>query len=963
MAPQLLVPVHERVLPSTPPDIIEFVCSDQYLGRTIYPRQATLLKTIFLQTELFTQFDYRVLSEWAEREFVLPPPENWDAEKPYRYTGQWGIQPDILERIDLNRQDGRKWFREVLAVIGRRGGKGYIGALSGAYVLWHYLCLVDPQAHYAIARDKRLAALVFAGKKEQAKQNQWRDLINVLISAPCFQPYISQSLGESLTMHSKVSLGRGAELASQGVKTSMDLASFEILPKEATPMAGRGPAGFCLDPSTLVLKTDLTWVPIGDLVVGDRVIGPDEYPEAPGKQRKLRDAEVQAVRRTRKEAVRLTFDDGSSVVCSLDHQWMKRDQGTGAAYLWAPADKLRVGHSIRSIVDPWEQQTSFEAGYLRGFFDGEATIPRCANPEKQATTILYSQNPGPVLEEVHRCLDEMGYARQPNGQGAYPSTPGDRECEQWALRGLGECLRFMGEISPIRLRSKQRLLWENRSLRGGNTPTGRGGRPAAKMIVAIESLPEQELVDIQTSTRTFLAEGLVSHNCLFFDEMAHVVATGASRGADELYTSATPSLDQFGVDGFIYAGSSPWQMMGQFYDLCQQALEVEFGSHEPVHPDKLLVQLSSWDIYEDWDKAHKILRIPANERTYTFLSRGEENPITNPSLGFHYIFARAEDDTLVPVRSKAFDPIARPIQQYDEQMQRLERANPETFAVERRSRWAASLDSYLNPVLVDRMFEPWQGRTLTMQEKGILNRTYVAHGDPSKSGANFGWAIAHAEGPDANGFMHVVFDKIHFWAPWTFEDGQIDYVSVEKDILSDLKSFMPELVTFDQFSSGPIMSHLRLGVSKSKLPKRITIDERTSTAPQNWAVAETFKTAIGLNLVHMPYFEQAELECKFLQVKGNKVDHPSMGPVQTKDVYDAVSNCVWGLIGSQMEVFLRSDLSRVSVHAAGEQMAMGQTGSVEANHDRDIFDAFGSSSRRRRPMESEFVRRGPKGWR
>ena len=955
MAAQLLLPAHELALPTTPPDIIEFVCSDRYLGRSLYPRQATLLKTIFLQLELFTQYDYDVLDDWASREFTLPPAENWDIEKPYRFVGQWGIQPDVLERIDINRREGRKWFREVLAVIGRRGGKGYIGALAGAYVLWHYLCLHDPQAHYAIDRDKRLATLVFAGKKEQARQNQWRDLINVLIGAPCFQPYISQSLGESLTMHSKMSINRGAELESQGIKTSMDLAAFEVLPKEATPMAGRGVAG----------------------------------------------------------------------------------------------------------------------------------------------------------------------------------------------------------------------------------------------------------------------------NVLFFDEMAHVIATGASRGADELYDSATPSLDQFGTDGFIYAGSSPWQMIGKFYELCQQALEVEYSTLEPVHPDKLVVQLTSWDIYDDWDRAHKIQRIPATDRTYHFLGGPEPDPVTTPSLGFHYVFARAQDNSLVPVRSKCFDPIARPIQVYDAHMQRLERANPETFAVERRcldpetrvlgadlvwrpikdllpgdelvaldehaeagkqrkmrtatvtakwtnidkayrltfddgsqvtcsgnhrwlsapasspssfywrslladphapgprksmkvgdtirflvepweednsreagylagvydgegtaigyqrrefrvsfvqnpgevldatlgylkekgfdptripslrraethvitgfsnvmrfvgqigghkiqrqaipgmwegrgigrfngrssaktivsieelpeqelvdietttgtflaeglvshnSRWAAAIDTYLNPVLVDRAFEPYMGRTLQMTEKGLLSRTYVAHGDPSKSGANFGWAIAHAEGPDHNGLLHVVFDKIHFWAPWSFDDGQIDYIEVEKEILRDIKNFRPELVTFDQFSSGPIMSHLRQGVVAAKLPKRVTIDERTSTAPQNWQVAECFKTALGLDLIHMPYFEQIELECKFLQVKGNKVDHPTIGPVQTKDVWDAVSNCVWSLIGAQMEVFLRSDLSRASIHPAGEQMAMGQVGSQEKNFDREIFDALGSANRRRRPSDMAYGRQGPRGW-
>lgn len=688
-APWDLNETYRGTLSEQPPDIIEFTLSDQYLGRMLYPRQATLLKVIFLQTELFNKYDYRVLSEWS-REFRTPEADTWDPDKPFRYTGQWGIQPDILERIDINRAEGRKWFREVLAVLGRRGGKGYIGAICGAYVLWHFLCMSDPQAHYSIDRDKRLAALVFAGKKEQAKQNQWRDLINIILGAPCFQPYISQSLGESLTIHSKESLGKGERLKGRGIDTSMDLASFEIIPKEATTMAGRGPASFLL----------------------------------------------------------------------------------------------------------------------------------------------------------------------------------------------------------------------------------------------------------------------------YFDEMAHVIATGANRSADELYTSSTPSLDQFGMDGFIYAGSSPWQMLGQFYELCQNALEIEFSTGEPVHPDKLLIQLTSWDIYKDWERADKILRVSPTEKSMIFImDRGGKR-----ARDFHYVI-----DDLGPeipeaarfeiVRPKAFAPIERPVQEYNAQMRRLERANPETFAVERRSKWAAALDTYLNPVFIERMFEPWQGRKLQMGTKGILSRTYVAHGDPSKSGANFGWAVAHREGPDQNGFNHVVFDRISFWSPQQFEDGQIDYTAVEKDMLTDLVNFLPERVTMDQFNSVQIMQRLRAALAKRGIPKRVTIEERTATRPQNWITAETFKTALGMNLIHAPYLEQAELELRFLQVKGNVVDHPTVGPVQTKDVYDAMSNCVFSLIGDQLAAFIGEALSKVGIQGVDVNLS-----GTNQDPDHATINALRSFGRSGRAAQDGRIPRGRTGF-
>ena len=37
--------------------------------------------------------------------------------------------------------------------------------------------------------------MIFAGKKEQAKENLWGDLYAVITGAPCFTPYISEAAG------------------------------------------------------------------------------------------------------------------------------------------------------------------------------------------------------------------------------------------------------------------------------------------------------------------------------------------------------------------------------------------------------------------------------------------------------------------------------------------------------------------------------------------------------------------------------------------------------------------------------------------------------------------------------------------------------------------------------------------------------------------------------------------------
>ena len=51
---------------------------------------------------------------------------------------------------------------------------------------------------------------------------------------------------------------------------------------------------YCLVPETPVLCADMAWRPIGELRVGDELVGFDEYPE-PGRTRKLRKATVESV--------------------------------------------------------------------------------------------------------------------------------------------------------------------------------------------------------------------------------------------------------------------------------------------------------------------------------------------------------------------------------------------------------------------------------------------------------------------------------------------------------------------------------------------------------------------------------------------------------------------------------------------------------------------------------------------
>jgi len=633
------------------PDIMEFVLSDRYLNRpNIYPRQATLLKTIFMQDELYTDYDYEVLEEWSDGFSLNTTPNE---EGVWRYQGTTGIQPDILQRIHLNKAEGRKWFRECVVVIGRRGGKGYLGGLCGAYVLWNYICKMDPQREYGVDRDKRLVGLVFAGKLNQAKTEQWSDLAKVIQGSTCFAPFISRVQAESISLYSPHDLVRNRELELRGIKSDVDTATFQILPKESTMMSGRGPAAF------------------------------------------------------------------------------------------------------------------------------------------------------------------MQY----------------------------------------------------------------------------------------------------------YDEMAHVSTTTAKSSAEMVYQAATPALDQFGLDAFLYEGSSPWQMSGQFYENWLHSLEVDAATGKPVYPEMLMVQLASWDPYKDWERA----------------------PVLHVKKGW-------------PER---FSPLKRAVQEYDDKMKRLERANPETFAVERRSQWAASQNAYLNPDRVRAMFAPYQGETLQMKTSGHMQNVYVAHVDPSKSGANTGLAVAHlSDEPDERGFHHVIFDLIKHWTPGDF-DGQhglpdngkeIDYVYLEEWLNKNVTdAFMPADFTFDQFDAS-IIQRIRKYARDNRRPRSTKVYERTATKQVNWKMAETFKTALGLGIIHAPYYEQAELEMIYLQDVGHeRVDKPTEGPIQTKDVFDAIANAVYTLIGEEMAAFLNDEFMGfgLSGYLPGGVQPFGSEMSGSDPEAEDLFSQFREMNTRR----------------
>jgi DNA repair photolyase len=334
---------------------------------------------------------------------------------------------------------------------------------------------------------------------------------------------------------------------------------------------------YCVDPETPVLHADLVWRPIGDTQTGDDLVGFDEFPEAghTRKLRRTRveavwwsrkptlsvrtesavvvttaehrwlvnhdrwrstgglrvGSSLRRIPMTESEPLQddyrvgyiagLTLGDGT---LRFEPGWRSGKRGFPQAY-WRVAmidrepllrliDYLAAfGVEIRMRpFDPglrtkspmWKVETralskleilakltrieldsrGYRSGFVAGFFDAEG---------HNGSSLRISQVDVGVLERVQRYTRSLGFEFQ--------LEPRNQRASTLRLVGtLAERLRFFSAVQPAIRRKRERLF---------------GWEPAAipDAIESIEHGPVRDVVDIQTSTRTFFAAGLMTHNC------------------------------------------------------------------------------------------------------------------------------------------------------------------------------------------------------------------------------------------------------------------------------------------------------------------------------------------------------------------------------------------------------------------------------------------------------------------
>jgi len=253
---------------------------------------------------------------------------------------------------------------------------------------------------------------------------------------------------------------------------------------------------YCIHPDTKVLKSDLTWDRASSLVVGDELVGfdKDSSGSGRGRGRKMRRSMVEAIKPTVEDAYLICLSNGEFVIASANHRWLESYHfPSGHILRWSTTASLHTGSRLKYLAKPWGTDSSHSGGYLQGIYDGESWVHR--------QTVGFGQNKGDTLDKVRSLLTEKGY---------YVSGDvNDKESQdthRLYLERFQDSMRFLGSIRPERLLKDASKIWEGKEIRS------RIEGATEVEVTRIIPLPKQELLHIQTSTETFIASGLLSHN-------------------------------------------------------------------------------------------------------------------------------------------------------------------------------------------------------------------------------------------------------------------------------------------------------------------------------------------------------------------------------------------------------------------------------------------------------------------
>ena len=251
-----------------------------------------------------------------------------------------------------------------------------------------------------------------------------------------------------------------------------------------------------------ILMSDFTCKPIGEVRVGDEVVGFTTGNRE--GQRRLIKARVLKAQSRISPVVKLYMESGRVLRCTPDHQWFTGRTGIDKSHkVYLPA---KIGRELMFICSPEiESGDSTLASWLGGFYDGEGSC--------QGGSIVFNQSHvvnKVVCDKLEIVLNTLNFKWNKRIDGPTKSTLGGDVSTYWINGGLEANRRFLHLCHPAKKAKVVDLLYRN------------GGKPIKEKdkVVKIDPDGEEPVYALVTETGNYIAWGYASKNCLYLNNPA-----------------------------------------------------------------------------------------------------------------------------------------------------------------------------------------------------------------------------------------------------------------------------------------------------------------------------------------------------------------------------------------------------------------------------------------------------------
>lgn len=252
---------------------------------------------------------------------------------------------------------------------------------------------------------------------------------------------------------------------------------------------------YCNPPEAPIWMADGSFKPIGDVQIGDEVMGWDDGSTLPApnggvfkgsKKRKFTASKVLAVGRRNAPIVRVQLLSGDEIRCTPDHRWL-RGGPYNKKHPWLTRLSADCGRSLARIVrvaPPCPDKES--ALWLGGIFDGEGHISKRYLDIAQSPT----HNPD-VCAKIESSLSSLGIPIKATRGG---------NATHYRIQTRQDIVNFLEWTNPVKRKRAAKTLYSAVSWK-------------ADTIVGVTPDGDGEVVSLTTETGNYVAWGFGSKNC------------------------------------------------------------------------------------------------------------------------------------------------------------------------------------------------------------------------------------------------------------------------------------------------------------------------------------------------------------------------------------------------------------------------------------------------------------------